>query len=151
MGLPNHSDLILSEQNMSKIQERSQPTTSEEVNLINEEEERSQEKQKDFPKEGVTQCDGVCVSWLKIIKMPSFEEGKEEEQCTTPKSKDHKIRAIFPPTPKKPKTLPSTKRKCYDDKRVIILDCSKEIEALFPPSFLAELGGKIKKGRASFA
>ncbi|GAA0146055.1 hypothetical protein LIER_06097 [Lithospermum erythrorhizon] len=153
--LPTNSDLILKEKSMLKFQERSQTTTLEEANnFCNEEEERKQEKQTSMQKEGRTQHDESSVSCLKIItNMPSFQEGDEEDdQCTTPTSKDNKIQLIFPPTPKKAKTLPSAKRKRCNSKRMLLLDCSKQIEAVFPlPDFLADLGGKIKKVRANLA
>ncbi|GMN24223.1 hypothetical protein TIFTF001_000464 [Ficus carica] len=66
----------------------------------------------------------------------------------TPTSLDHKIPATLkcPPAPRKPKSLPSTKRKVAARRRVL-LDLASEIELLFPPAILADLGGKIKKVR----
>ncbi|XVF20061.1 hypothetical protein REPUB_Repub11eG0165700 [Reevesia pubescens] len=66
----------------------------------------------------------------------------------TPTSLDSKIPVMLkcPPAPRKPKPLPiSTKRKAFG--RRIILDLTKEIESLFPPALLADLGNKIKKVR----
>ncbi|KAK8601595.1 hypothetical protein V6N12_051424 [Hibiscus sabdariffa] len=74
---------------------------------------------------------------------------ENDDGFKTPTSLDHKIPAILkcPPAPRKPKSLPiiSAKRKAF--RRRILLDLTKEIESLFPPALLADLGNKIKKVR----
>ncbi|KAJ6309822.1 hypothetical protein OIU76_014711 [Salix suchowensis] len=88
------------------------------------------------------------------------EEEEQEDDCEveddkdddddgfkTPTSLDRKIPVIFqcPPAPRKPKSLPSTKRKSAQ--RRVLLDLSNEIESLFPPAPAGDLGGKLKKVR----
>ncbi|KAM6577973.1 hypothetical protein CsatB_029810 [Cannabis sativa] len=68
----------------------------------------------------------------------------------TPTSVDTKIPVILPcpPAPRKPKsTIQKTKRKV--NQRPALLDLTTEIESLFPPTVLADLGAKIKKVRQS--
>ncbi|KAJ8750633.1 hypothetical protein K2173_015814 [Erythroxylum novogranatense] len=92
----------------------------------------------------------LSVSALEI-KLPSLggESGIEDEDegFRTPTAKDKKIASVLqcPPAPKKIKSLPSTKRK--SPSRRLLLDLSNEVESLFPPVLLADLGGKIKKAR----
>ncbi|XP_059431009.1 cyclin-dependent protein kinase inhibitor SMR3-like [Corylus avellana] len=90
----------------------------------------------------------------KKIKIPSVIVGKfrdvedDEDGFKTPTSLDHKIPVILqcPPAPRKPKTIPLTKRKATRQR--ILLDLSNDIEALFPPALLVDLSrGKIKKIR----
>lgn len=94
----------------------------------------------------------ILVSALRI-KTPSTTslgeftadgEG-DDHTCTTPTSVDQRIPLILscPPAPRKPK---SAKRKAADSRR-IRLDFSREVEALFPLSVIADFGGKIKKAR----
>ncbi|KAG4191507.1 hypothetical protein ERO13_A07G098000v2 [Gossypium hirsutum] len=76
------------------------------------------------------------------------EEDRNNDGFKTPTSSDHKIPVILkcPPAPRKPKSLPiSPKRKAFG--RRILLDFTKEMESLFPPALLADLGNKIKKVR----
>ncbi|EEF28791.1 conserved hypothetical protein [Ricinus communis] len=113
------------------------------------EEEEVQEHQEDKCK--------LLISTLKI-KLPSLGEFKIQEQeqeqqdlddgCKTPTSLNHKIPTLLPcpPAPRKPKSLPSNKRKSPARRRVL-LDLSNEIESLFPPALRADLGAKIKKVR----
>lgn len=69
------------------------------------------------------------------IKIPSYEEEKDIDSLNdgfkTPTTMEHKIQAILPPPPRKPKQLrPSKKRKgCFNSQ--VILDLSQEIEYLF--------------------
>ncbi|XWS53129.1 hypothetical protein CRYUN_Cryun11dG0131300 [Craigia yunnanensis] len=90
------------------------------------------------------------------LKLPSsgefkvHENGEADENndgFKTPTSLDRKIPVMLkcPPAPRKPKSLPSPKRKAF--RRRILLDLTKEIESLFPPALLADLGNKIKKLR----
>jgi hypothetical protein len=90
----------------------------------------------------------------KKIKIPSVTVGEfrdvedDEDGFKTPTSLDHKIPAILqcPPAPRKPKTIPLTKRKAARQR--ILLDLSNDIEALFPQALLEDLSrGKIKKIR----
>ncbi|KAF3638047.1 hypothetical protein FXO37_24563 [Capsicum annuum] len=48
---------------------------------------------------------------------------------------------ICPPAPKKKKAIQVTKRK------LVFLDVYDEVESMFPPVLLADLGNKIKKAR----
>ncbi|KAJ6345134.1 hypothetical protein OIU77_028234 [Salix suchowensis] len=95
----------------------------------------------------------VSVPTLKI-KLPSVEafqveddKDDDDDGFKTPTSLDRKIPVIFqcPPAPRKPKSLPSTKRKSAQ--RRVLLDLSNEIESLFPPAPAGDLGGKLKKVR----
>ncbi|KAE8039043.1 hypothetical protein FH972_011491 [Carpinus fangiana] len=90
----------------------------------------------------------------KKINIPSVTVGEfrdvedDEDGFKTPTSLDHKIPAILqcPPAPRKPKTIPLTKRKAARQR--ILLDLSNDIEALFPQALLEDLSrGKIKKIR----
>ncbi|MCD9644307.1 hypothetical protein HAX54_032489 [Datura stramonium] len=53
---------------------------------------------------------------------------------------------ICPPAPKKKKAIQVTKRK-HDDQENVFLDVYDEVESMFPPALLADLGNKIKKAR----
>lgn len=101
----------------------------------------------------------MLVSTLKL-KIPSpdqeFRVLEDQENHVgvvdgfeTPTSLDHKIPAALkcPPAPRKPKSLPSMKRRLPISRRRVLLDLTSEIESLFPPAILADLGGKIKKVR----
>ncbi|XVF46516.1 hypothetical protein PTKIN_Ptkin03bG0033300 [Pterospermum kingtungense] len=99
----------------------------------------------------------LLMSPLELVLPSSGEEvqvhenGTEEENnggFKTPTSMDHKIPVLLkcPPAPRKPKSLPSPKRKALIRRR-ILLDLTKEIESLFPAALLADLGNKIKKVR----
>ncbi|OMO67757.1 hypothetical protein CCACVL1_20340 [Corchorus capsularis] len=106
-------------------------------------------------------CKLAVVSDPMELKLPCLgeskvhdENGKEEDDdgFKTPTCLDQKIPAMLkcPPAPRKPKALPiissSAKRKA-NFRRRILLDFTKEIESLFPPALLADLGNKIKKVR----
>ncbi|XVF76631.1 hypothetical protein PTKIN_Ptkin13bG0281800 [Pterospermum kingtungense] len=75
----------------------------------------------------------------------------------TPTSLDHKIPVIkqCPPAPRKPKPLPSNKRKASPSggstspraRMSPQLDFSQEVESLFPRPLLADLHRKVKKTR----
>ncbi|XP_028807304.1 cyclin-dependent protein kinase inhibitor SMR3-like [Neltuma alba] len=72
---------------------------------------------------------------------------ESNDECKTPTLSGHKIPSSLPcpPAPKKPKSIPSGKRKpCATGN---FLDLSKEIESLFPAPLLLDLYGKIKKVR----
>ncbi|KAK9940485.1 hypothetical protein M0R45_017144 [Rubus argutus] len=93
----------------------------------------------------------MFASSLKV-NIPSAEESRgledDDEGLKTPTSMDQKITVSLkspPPAPRKPKSLPLKKRKANRHPR-LLLDLSSEIESLFPPVVLADLGGgKIKK------
>ncbi|KAM4083263.1 hypothetical protein ACJW30_08G043100 [Castanea mollissima] len=92
----------------------------------------------------------ISVSSLEV-KVPSLGELRDVEDdddgFRTPTSLDHKIPQSLqcPAAPRKPKPIPSTKRKA--GRRRIMLDLSNEIESLFPPAVLVDLRVKIKKIR----
>lgn len=119
----------------------------------------------DHHDEGEDECKIVVASLN--IKIPSFGEFKIEEEFDhqedfdsgfkTPTSLDHQIPVMLqcPAAPRKPKSRPLlTKRKAQSQsqsqsqsQRRILYDLSNEIEALFPPALLADLGNKIKKAK----
>lgn len=106
--------------------------------------ERDQEKEQQI--RGEEKKEEILVSALRI-KIPSTTTLGEfdDEECSTPTSTDRRIPLVFPcpPAPRKPKPA---KRKAADS-RPVWLDFSKEVEALFPLSVIADFGGKIKKAR----
>ncbi|TYI90737.1 hypothetical protein E1A91_D03G142500v1 [Gossypium mustelinum] len=81
------------------------------------------------------------------------QDENDNDGFKTPTSLDHKIPAATilkcPPAPRKPKSLPiiSSPAKRKSLRRRILLDLTKEIESLFPPALIADLGNKIKKVR----
>ncbi|KAK9290094.1 hypothetical protein L1049_008258 [Liquidambar formosana] len=93
------------------------------------------------------------------LKKPSLGEFKvvdEEDDGNdgfrTPTSLENKIPVIkqCPPAPRKPKPIPSTKRKVPSSgarRNLRLLDLSKDVESLFPQPLLADIGRKIKKAR----
>jgi hypothetical protein len=112
--------------------------------------ELHQEKEVEDEGKQEDKCE-ISVPTLKI-KFPSLgafqiEDSDHGDGSKTPTSSDCKIPVIFqcPPAPRKPKSLPSTKRK--SPRRRVLLDLSNEVETLFPPALAANLGGKIKKVR----
>ncbi|XWS71695.1 hypothetical protein CRYUN_Cryun03dG0160800 [Craigia yunnanensis] len=116
-------------------------------------EERVQKEEDQQQQQEEDKCK-LLMSSLEL-KLPSsgefkvHENGEDENDdgFKTPTSLDHKISVMpkCPPAPRKPKSLPSPKRKAFH--RRILLDLTKEIESLFPPALLADLGNKIKKVR----
>uniref|UniRef100_A0A6N2K616 Cyclin-dependent protein kinase inhibitor SMR3 n=1 Tax=Salix viminalis TaxID=40686 RepID=A0A6N2K616_SALVM len=118
----------------------------------NEPQELHKEKEVEEEEEQEDDCE-VSVPTLKI-KLPSVEafqieddKDDDDDGFKTPTSLDRKIPVIFqcPPATRKPKSLPSTKRK--SGQRRVLLDLSNEIESLFPPAPAGDLGGKLKKVR----
>ncbi|KAL5710860.1 hypothetical protein ACHQM5_021372 [Ranunculus cassubicifolius] len=95
-----------------------------------------------------------CMYLQKELKIMSSVQEKEvnddDDGFRTPTSLRHKIPVIqqCPPAPRKPKSLPSRKRKaaCLNLPSVRN-DLSKKIEMLVPPAFLDELSRKIKKAK----
>ncbi|MBA0582589.1 hypothetical protein Gorai_024728 [Gossypium raimondii] len=81
------------------------------------------------------------------------QDENDNDGFKTPTSLDHKIPTATilkcPPAPRKPKSLPiiSSPAKRKPLRRRILLDLTKEIESLFPPALIADLGNKIKKVR----
>ncbi|GMJ10733.1 hypothetical protein HRI_004742500 [Hibiscus trionum] len=76
-------------------------------------------------------------------------DDENDDGFKTPTCLDHKIPAILkcPPAPRKLKSLPIISAKRKASRRRILLDFTKEMESLFPPPLLADLGNKIKKVR----
>ena len=105
------------------------------------EEKEREEQEEEKCKVKVTPMD------LKMSSLAEFkvEEDDDNDGFKTPTSVDHKIPLILPcpPAPKKPKSLPSTKRRAAGPNRRVLLDLSNEIQSLFPPDF----GGKSKRLR----
>lgn len=89
------------------------------------------------------------VSSLDIKLSPLLVEIKVEEDkdgCKTPTSLDQKISVVIcPPAPRKAKPVPSKKRKALSSQRRILLDCSSEVQSMFPNPILADFGKKMKK------
>ncbi|KAF9675340.1 hypothetical protein SADUNF_Sadunf09G0022000 [Salix dunnii] len=111
-------------------------------------------KEKEVEEEEEKQEDDCEISLPNLkIKLPSVEEAfqieddKDDDGFKTPTSLDRKIPVVYqcPPAPRKPKSLPSTKRKSPQWR--VLLDLSNEIESLFPPAPAGDLGGKLKKVR----
>ncbi|TXG74058.1 hypothetical protein EZV62_002637 [Acer yangbiense] len=136
------------------------PLQVEEENVFDKREDREQGQEQQQQQDkcrflNLKSCD------LKI-KLPtkySLAEFKVEENedddgvgFKTPKSPRHKISPVLecPPAPRKPKSFPLmmiTKRKlpaaAAAKRRIILHDLSNEIEAMFPPVLLADLGVKL--------
>lgn len=79
-------------------------------------------------------------------------EVEDGDGFKTPTCLDKRIPKVVecPPAPKKPKSKPlmSIKRKLsFQQTRIVLHDLSNDIEAMFPPVLLADLGNKIKKVR----
>ncbi|OIT02694.1 hypothetical protein A4A49_53439 [Nicotiana attenuata] len=90
------------------------------------------------------------LSSLAHVKLPNVEVinnrvEEEEDGLRTPTSNEHSIPLILmcPAAPRKPKSVPVlfTKRK-----RKMFVD---EVQSLFPPALLADLGKKIRKTSSS--
>ncbi|KAJ0266727.1 Cyclin-dependent protein kinase inhibitor SMR14 [Hirschfeldia incana] len=75
------------------------------------------------------------------------DETSRVEILETPRNSN--IRCYCPPRPpRKPKASPAVKGRAMWLKRsVILLDVSREVESMFPPSVLQDFGKKIKKAR----
>ncbi|WCJ41224.1 Cyclin-dependent protein kinase inhibitor SMR3 [Euphorbia peplus] len=170
MGMPNNSEILLSDNDLEfnflvrptlqfeeeDEQEHCEVAPSEDSDGTEDpKEEQEQERQEiEQQKEG-EKCK-LMVSCLKI-KLPSLEEFKNaqeqqldlEDGLKTPTSLEKRIPLVLscPPAPRKPKALPSNKRKLMGGRRRVLLDLSNEIESLFPPSMRVDLGAKIKKVR----
>lgn len=80
---------------------------------------------------------------LPNVKVINNRVEEEEDGLRTPTSKEHSIPLMMcPAAPRKPKSVAVllTKRK-----RKMFVDVYNEVESLFPPALLADLGKKIKK------
>ncbi|KAK8695839.1 hypothetical protein V6N13_000986 [Hibiscus sabdariffa] len=102
-------------------------------------------------KEELVLQEDVGKSKLKSPSSGESDVGEDEngDGFKTPTSLAYKIPVILkcPPAPRKPKSLPIVSRKRKACRRRILLDLTKEMECLFPPALLADLGNKIKKVR----
>ncbi|KAL2239760.1 UNVERIFIED_CONTAM: Cyclin-dependent protein kinase inhibitor SMR14 [Sesamum indicum] len=93
----------------------------------------------------------VPMPVLKIkLQASAADDDGEDGGIRTPTSVDHMRKNVIvlkcPPAPRKPKSLPSTKRKAESHERVHLLDLSDEIQSLFPPNILKDfVRGKIRK------
>lgn len=93
----------------------------------------------------------LLVSTLKLKIPTSVEEFRviqdDDNGFKTPTFLDQKIPVTLkcPPAPRKPKSLPSTKKRKAHRRQRLFLDLSSEIESLFPPTLVADFGGKAKK------
>ncbi|XWS55669.1 hypothetical protein CRYUN_Cryun09bG0020900 [Craigia yunnanensis] len=90
----------------------------------------------------------------KKISLGEFKAKDDDDGFKTPTSLDQKIPVIkqCPPAPRKPKPLPSNKRKASPSSstrtsRNLQVDLSQEVESLFPRTLLADLHRKVKKAR----
>ncbi|KAG6762155.1 hypothetical protein POTOM_032642 [Populus tomentosa] len=153
MGLSN-SEMFFSEKDLNPMEfnflVRSALELGDDCEIVPQ--ELHQEKEVEEEEKQEDECE-ISVPTLKI-KLPSveafqIEDDKDDDDggFRTPTSLDRKIPVIFqcPPAPRKPKSLPSAKRK--SPQRRVLLDLSNEIESLFPPALAGDLGGKIKKGK----
>ncbi|XAR68951.1 hypothetical protein NMG60_11000375 [Bertholletia excelsa] len=82
------------------------------------------------------------------------EVAESDDGFRTPTSSDHKIPTAkhCPPPPKKPRIRFPSKRKAsllppLISQNVLLLDLSKEVESMFPPTLREDLGRKIKRAR----
>lgn len=96
------------------------------------------------------QCNNVSAAPDLKLKIPFYDmEGEKEDEADegfkTPTSSDHKIPVILqcPPAPRKPKPIPSRRKRKANCPPRILLDLSKQIDSLFPSPL--DLGSKIKK------
>ncbi|KAH7859690.1 hypothetical protein Vadar_004327 [Vaccinium darrowii] len=73
------------------------------------------------------------------------EEEEDDDRFRTPTSFDQRIPLISqcPPAPRKPKSIPSRKRKLAYGGGIMIIDLSSEVAALFPSSIIADLGALV--------
>ncbi|KAK9122684.1 hypothetical protein Sjap_012286 [Stephania japonica] len=108
-------------------------------------------------------CHGEGVVAAKGRGLGELEVGEgDDEGFRTPTSLDHKIKegSQCPPAPRKPKSLPlSTKRKLPPSPSLsswssmklhhVRIDLAEEIELLFPPVVVTDLGRKVKKVRGN--
>ncbi|KAI9081865.1 hypothetical protein K1719_036127 [Acacia pycnantha] len=81
-----------------------------------------------------------------IIPTSSFEDRHDDEEgLKTPTSSIHRISEMLhcPPAPRKPKSLPSKKRRA--SRPLLLLDLSAEVDSWFPTPFVVDVGGQIKK------
>jgi hypothetical protein len=153
MGLSN-SEMFFSEKDLNPMEfnflVRSALELGDDCEIVPQ--QLHQEKEVEEEDKQEDECE-ISVPTLKI-KLPSVEafqieddKDDDDDGFKTPTSLDRKIPVIFqcPPAPRKPKSLPSAKRK--SPQRRVLLDLSNEIESLFPPALAGDLGGKIKKVR----
>ncbi|KAH7862996.1 hypothetical protein Vadar_011937 [Vaccinium darrowii] len=135
------------DQNPLEFNFMSNPTSEIEEKQQEHERKQGEEEEEEEKRE-------ILVSSLRI-KTPSRgetkkdEEEEEEDGFRTPPSLDQRIPLISqcPPAPRKPKSIPSRKRKSAYGGGITIIDLSSEVEALFPSSIVVDLGGKINKVR----
>ncbi|XP_059663825.1 cyclin-dependent protein kinase inhibitor SMR10-like [Cornus florida] len=172
MGLPNsglflsQSDLNAMEFNflskpMSEFQDFEFQIAPKEVSVqLQEQDQQQEDEQKQeqgaLQKAEVGAVENQMYTVLSphsshILKRSSVGEFKEEDDdgFRTPTNLDQRIPILVPqcpPAPRKPKSLPVTKRS-KAARRGILMELSKEIESLFPPALLADIGGKMKKAR----
>ncbi|KAK3206250.1 hypothetical protein Dsin_020296 [Dipteronia sinensis] len=144
------------------------PLQVEEENVFDKREDREQGQGQGQEQEQEQEQEDKCCRFLNLkscdlkIKLPTnsldqefkFEEDDHNDDggFKTPMSPHHKIPPVLkcPPAPRKPKSIPLmmiNKRKLPAKRRIILHDLSNEIEAMFPPVLLADLGNKIKKVR----
>ncbi|KAG6760841.1 hypothetical protein POTOM_034024 [Populus tomentosa] len=149
MGLSN-SEMFFSEKDLNAMEfnflVRSALELGDDCEIVPQ--ELHQEKEVEEEEKQEDECE-ISVPTLKI-KLPSveafqIEDDKDDDAdgFKTPTSLDRKIPVIFqcPPAPRKPKSLPSAKRK--SPQRRVLLDLSNEIESLFPPALAGDLGKQI--------
>ncbi|KAF8402900.1 hypothetical protein HHK36_010992 [Tetracentron sinense] len=92
----------------------------------------------------------ITVSYgdLKMATLGEFKVDDDDDGFRTPTSLDHKIQVKqCPSAPRKPKSLPSTKRKASSNFPQQIRMDLKDFESLFPPAPLIALGRKLKRVR----
>ncbi|KAL6979199.1 hypothetical protein U1Q18_020863 [Sarracenia purpurea var. burkii] len=121
-------------------------------------EDQQQERKRDEKEER----EGEILVSCPRIQTQSFRENKEDDDSggsghedgfRTPTSWDQRIPAIpeFPPAPRKPKSVPASAKRKAACRQILLLDLSSEVESLFPPSLVMDLGKKIKKVRKTNA
>lgn len=82
---------------------------------------------------------------FKKVEDDDDDDDDDNDGFKTPTALGHKIPLFLqcPPAPRKPKPLPSAKRRAPGPNRRVLLDLSNEIQSLFP----SDLGGKRKRLR----
>lgn len=109
----------------------------------------------ELDREEVEEAESTDSSGSSNLKNQSIfwaiEVSENEDGFKTPTSLEHKIPPVTecPPAPKKPRE--SRKRKASPPPRVrrgLRIDCSEEIESMFPPPIQEGQGREIKRSRS---
>ncbi|KAF9679913.1 hypothetical protein SADUNF_Sadunf06G0065000 [Salix dunnii] len=143
---------FLNKRSMLEFQKESHATTSQVSDPPRQLQE--QEDKIEVHDENQEECNNVLdsnsmekPSLLAVLMETAVADG-DDDGSKTPTSFDHKISITkCPPAPRKPKSFLSRKRKESPPtaRASLQLDLSREIEALFPSTIVADLQKKMKK------